>query len=242
MPITPPTAQPPRQQAGQDCIYLKDTYLDHLDTFIIARGSQLGRPWIAVEQCIFHPQGGGQPADKGWLDQYEIVPFLDRDTGLVLASFFGDGSAAENYRIGQRVRTNIDLAQRMSNAAHHTAGHVIEAAGRTQGWTLAANIHFPGQSRIEFTSSDARLADDAGRIHATEALREVVQTTIGSDLRVDADVDESGLRTVRIGELHAALCGGTHLRRLGELGNLTIPTIKIKRGRIRVSYAAEPTH
>ncbi|WP_424810237.1 hypothetical protein [Rhodococcus sp. 27YEA15] len=64
---------------------------------------------------------------------------------------------------------------------------------------------------------------------------------IASDLRVSADVNDAGLRTVRIGDLHVAPCGGTHLHRLGEFADITVPTLKIKRGRIRVSYAAELT-
>ena len=244
MPTTPPVEnQPHEREEGQVCTYLHDTYLDHIDTPIVALGSRDGRQWVAVRQCLFHPQGGGQPADKCWLDHHEIVPVRDRETGLVLASFVADDTAIGIYRVGQLVGTRIDLTQRLHNAAHHTTGHLVEAAGRAQGWTLTGNIHFPGQARIEFAAegTDARLADEAGRLGVSDELREFVMTAVDGNLQVSADTDDAGVRTVRIGDLHAAPCGGTHLRGLGEIADITIPAIKIKRGRIRVSYSAVRT-
>ena len=52
---------------------------------------------------------------------------------------------------GQRVSTRVDRELRLRHAALHTAGHLVEAAGRDLGWELAGNNHFPGQARIEFT-------------------------------------------------------------------------------------------
>ncbi|MFD7204632.1 hypothetical protein [Streptomyces sp. NPDC059893] len=43
---------------------------------------------------------------------------------------------------------------------------------------------------------------------------------------------------MRLGELHAAPCGGTHVRSLGDLDEVVLPTLKVKKGRIRVSYTA----
>jgi Ser-tRNA(Ala) deacylase AlaX len=38
--------------------------------------------------------------------------------------------------------------------------------------------------------------------------------------------------------LHAAPCGGTHVRSLGDLADVVLPTLKVNKGRIRVSYTA----
>lgn len=44
--------------------YLKNTYLFELKTRIA--NIQEGK--ILFEDTIFHPQGGGQPKDKGWIE------------------------------------------------------------------------------------------------------------------------------------------------------------------------------
>ncbi|MCF3136378.1 metal-dependent hydrolase [Streptomyces olivochromogenes] len=219
--------------------YYEDTYEEQADTRVIAVGERDGAPWVALEHCLFHPQGGGQPADRGWVDDHEIVPVRDHETGLIVARAAGDDPLPA-FGQGQRVKARIDLTTRTAHAALHTAGHLVEAAGRAQGWVLAANNHFPGQARIEFTAPtpDARLDTPEGREAATEALRGAIAEAIERDLPVTAEYDAEGLRIIRLGDLHSAPCGGTHVRGLGDLDEVVLPTLKVKRGRIRVSYSA----
>lgn len=152
------------QGAVQVSTYLDDTYLDQADTRVIAVGERDGAPWAAVEHCLFHPQGGGQPADRGWLEDVEVVPVRDRESGLVMA-VAPEGGRLPYLAVGQEVRARIEVQARMTHAALHTAGHLVEAVGRLQGWEMLSNNHFPGQARIEFQAPqpDARLADPKGR-------------------------------------------------------------------------------
>lgn len=43
--------------------YLKNTYLFKLQTKVLSRDGDL----FQFTDTIFHPQGGGQPNDKGWV-------------------------------------------------------------------------------------------------------------------------------------------------------------------------------
>ncbi|MEY9926751.1 alanyl-tRNA synthetase [Catenulispora sp. GP43] len=239
---------------GQVSAYYHDTYEDQAATRVVAVGTLDGAPWVAVEHCLFHPQGGGQPADRGWVDDHEIVPVRDRDTGLIVAVSAVSAASPQGsgddplptlptlpaFETGQRVKARIDLQARMQHAALHTAGHLVEAACRAQGWALAASNHFPGQARIEFTApeSDVRLQSPDGREEATEAVRAAVAGAVARDLAVTWELDDAGRRIVHLDGLHAAPCGGTHVRSLGDLAGITLPTLKVKKGRIRVSYDA----
>ena len=222
--------------AAQVSAYLEDTYLEQVDTKVIAVGERDGTPWAAVEHCLFHPQGGGQPADRGWLDDTEISPVRDHESGLVVARASEVGSLVE----GQRVRARIDLGTRLAHAALHTAGHLVEAVGRMQGWEMVGSNHFPGQARIEFQApgTDAWPADPDGREEMTAALRVAVAAAVADDLPVFARYLDDGRRVVHLDALHAAPCGGTHVRSLGDLADVVLPTLKVKKGRIRVSYTA----
>ncbi|MHB9864189.1 alanyl-tRNA editing protein [Streptomyces sp. YIM S03343] len=219
--------------------YLDDTYLERADTRVIAVGKRDGALWAAVEHCPFHPQGGGQPADRGWLEDAEIVPVRDHESGLIVA-MAPEGGTLPLVSEGQQVRARIDLPARMRHAALHTAGHLVEAAGRMQGWEMVSNNHFPGQARIEFRVPEAetRLADPEGREEVTAALRASVAAAIAEDLPVFARYEGEGRRVVHLHDLHAAPCGGTHVRSLGDLDEVDLPTLKVKKGRIRVSYTA----
>ncbi|MFJ6080320.1 metal-dependent hydrolase [Streptomyces sp. NPDC092369] len=219
--------------------YLDETYLEQVDTRVIAVGERDGAPWAAVEHCLFHPQGGGQPADRGWLEDTEIVPVRDRESGLVVV-MAPEGGSLPPLTEGQAVRARIDLPTRAAHAALHTAGHLVEAVGRTQGWEMVASNHFPGQARIEFQvpEADARLADPEGREEVTAALRTAVAAAVAGDLPVFARYRDDGRRVVHLDSLHSAPCGGTHVRSLGDLADVHLPTLKVKKGRIRVSYTA----
>ncbi|MFI6408239.1 metal-dependent hydrolase [Streptomyces sp. NPDC050548] len=226
------------REGAQIGAYLDDTYLEQVDTTVIAVGERDETPWVAVEDCLFHPQGGGQPADRGWLEGVEVVPVRDRDSGLVVATAAGGG--LPSLAVGERVRARIDLEARKLHAALHTAGHLVEAVGRTQGWEMVGSIHFPGQARIEFQApgADARLGDPDGREEVTAVLRDGVAAAVADDLPVSARYLPDGRRVVQLDTLHSAPCGGTHVRSLGDLAELVLPTLKVKKGRIRVSYSA----
>ncbi|WP_406464276.1 metal-dependent hydrolase [Streptomyces sp. NBC_01622] len=227
------------REGAQISAYLDNTYLEQIDTTVIAVGERDGTSWVAVEGCLFHPQGGGQPADRGWLEDVEIVPVRDRDSGLVVATA-AVGGGLPSLAVGERVLARIDLEARMLHAALHTAGHLVEAVGRAQGWEMVGSIHFPGQARIEFQAphADVRLADPVGREEVTSVLREGVAAAVADDLPVSARYLPDGRRVVHLDALHSAPCGGTHVRSLGDLAELELPTLKVKKGRIRVSYSA----
>ena len=43
--------------------YLKNTYLFELQTQVASKKDEM----VEFADTIFHPQGGGQPNDKGWI-------------------------------------------------------------------------------------------------------------------------------------------------------------------------------
>ena len=64
--------------------YLKDTYIYQLQTKI----AEVNESKVVFEDTVFHPQGGGQPNDKGFMvvngHKYEITAAAaDKETGKV---------------------------------------------------------------------------------------------------------------------------------------------------------------
>ncbi|WP_461006696.1 alanyl-tRNA editing protein [Streptomyces capparidis] len=225
---------------AQAAAYADDTYLMSVTTRVLAVGRDDGDgPWVAVERNIFHPQGGGQPADRGRLGECEVAPQRHPGTGLVVLrapEAHRDGLA--RLAEGEPVVAHVDAGTRLLHAALHTAGHLVEAAGRTLGWVHAGNNHFPGQARIEFAPPPDGLGDPEAREEAAERLRAWVAEAVSRDHPVTAEHDGQGRRVVRIGDLHAAPCGGTHVRSLADLEELLIPAVKVKKGRVKVAYTA----
>ncbi len=223
-------------QSAQTLGYLEDTYLTEAPSSLAAVDESGA---LLVETCLFHPQGGGQPADVGWVDDVPVTPIKDHATGQVLLlPQTSPGEARHEWAVGSTVTTRVDRDLRLQHAALHTAGHLIEAAGRSLGWELAGNNHFPGQARVEFTPGTGTLPETPGdRERDGTLLSGFVADAVAEDLAVNAATDGDGRRIVSIGELHAAPCGGTHVRSLGALAEVAVE-VKVKKGRIRVSYTA----
>src|SRR5690349_21568686 len=54
-------------------LYFVDPYLTDFDAHVVARAERGGRPAIALDRSVFYPEGGGQPADAGALNDVPVV-------------------------------------------------------------------------------------------------------------------------------------------------------------------------
>ena len=91
-----------------------------------------GQGWaVVLDQTIFHPQGGGQPADVGTLEGETGAPFAvsmvkKGPTGVVRHE--GASATAPAFAAGNRVRCAVSEPPRLLNARVHSAGHLIDVA------------------------------------------------------------------------------------------------------------------
>ncbi|HHS9820995.1 TPA: alanyl-tRNA editing protein [Klebsiella quasipneumoniae subsp. quasipneumoniae] len=181
-----------------------------------------GRYAIELDRTLFHPQGGGQPADRGWIAGQAVETVIVRgDSVLHILS--------QPLPLGE-VEMRIDASARHLHARLHSAGHLLGLAGEQLGWQPVIAHHWPGEGRIAFTGGNHAVIPDAS------ALLSQVKAWQAQDLPRQVIFAE-GLRMVGFGELPAYPCGGTHVARLAELGDILISQIKMKKGQLVVSYS-----
>ncbi|KRC51937.1 hypothetical protein ASE16_02390 [Leifsonia sp. Root227] len=223
----------------QNHYYLTDTYLLEIDSDVVASGTSPDGAWIAFKSNIFHPQGGGQPADTGYVEGVPVIAKRDHESGLVIVSANSDHPLPA-LQPGASAHASVDRTRRLGNAALHTAGHLIEALVQPWQWRTVGNNHFPGQSRVEFISDDfSNLVTEDGRARLTAELRTVIRDAIAADLPTSAVLMADGTRTVSVGNLHTVPCGGTHVASLAELHNMAVPDLRVKKSRIKASYTVD---
>lgn len=216
-------------------LYLADTYVTEAATTVARSGRHdSGVVWVALTDNIFHPQGGGQPADRGMVGELAVQARRDDAGWVVLDMPDADGGSGGVPVPGTEAVTRIDLDLRRLHAALHTAGHLLDAFVRQLGFHHVGNSHFPGQARVDYAVSDREIDRDA----LTEELNKQFDEAVRAAIPVTADYRD-GVRTVSIEGLHAEPCGGTHVTDLSMLRNVRIRSIKVKSGRMRVGYDAE---
>ncbi|MEO3851483.1 alanyl-tRNA synthetase [Streptomyces sp. B8F3] len=224
----------------QHHLYLEDTYRFTVTTAVVDAGDAGDGPWLALAENVFHPQGGGQPADAGTVDGVPVRPYKATGTGappgaraahVVRLGHPGD----RNFAPGELVTAAVDRTARLRHAALHTCGHVVDGFVRQAGYRHRVSNHFPGQARIEFDAGDGPRPDLA-RLAAE--VEERTRQAIDAGLRVGAE-QRDGRRLVTVAGLPADPCGGTHVTSLDRLTGFALRSVKVKGGVLKVGYRVE---
>ncbi|MBO0653982.1 alanyl-tRNA synthetase [Streptomyces triculaminicus] len=222
------------QNATQNNVYLTQTYTYEARTTILSSTSSAAGIRLALVDNIFHPQGGGQPSDRGWVDGIPASPVREPGSERVcldLAPESGDDRSA--FSEGQAVTAAIDAEQRRLFAALHTAGHLVDALIDPFGVRHVGSNHFPGQARVEYELDGAEV--DKERM--ADSLREGVAKAMSQALPVISG-EREGRRTITIEGFATEFCAGTHVTDLSCLADVAIRSIKVKSGRLKVGYEA----
>ena len=194
---------------------------------------------VRLNQTLFHPRGGGQPADRGVLIHSAgagvAVPVIDvrnADDGAVDHLVASDAP----LQLGDRVLMQVDADSRLLHARLHSAGHLLALAGERiePGLRGIAGHHWPGEARVEFEGVATNPED------LEKALRSMLEEMRAANLSISASLDTDGRRSIMIDKAAPVPCGGTHVAQTAAIGRIDIRKIKIKAGRVRVSYDIEP--
>lgn len=228
-------------------IYLRDSYIRTAEAKVLRAVKEKGRRYyVVLDASIFHPMGGGQPSDLGWLRgkvEFEVKKVLE-SRGVVVIY----GKLLEGQLEGE-VSQELDWERRYLIMRLHTAGHVIDRAvfkifGETS--TLGA-FHGPPDAYVEYANRiDPFAADEIEKV-ANEILddREVLIHYVSRD-ELDKFVygapnmgrlpELPVYRVVEVKGLNAIPCSGTHVRRTSEVGRIVVKGIELFEGGSRVHY------
>lgn len=114
---------------------------------------------VILRSTIFHPQGGGQPCDTGWLGDSQVLRVLQEQDLIV--------HYVNQPLMPGLVQARVDAQHRALHTRLHSAGHLIGNVGETLGWMPIKANHWPGEGRITFIAGQAAQAMESGLIQAT---------------------------------------------------------------------------
>jgi alanyl-tRNA synthetase len=179
---------------------------------------------VILQSTLFHPQGGGQPFDTGWLGESQVLRVTQEADRVV---HYVDCPVEPGP-----ITARVDEQRRALHTRLHSAGHLIGNVGETLGWMPIKAHHWPGEAKVTFIRGDAAQAMQA------EAIQQQLNEWIAADYPRHMAVD-NGTREVGFGELPAYACGGTHVQTLSELGQVTIQALSEKKGALSVRYTLD---
>jgi len=190
---------------------------------------------LLLDRTIFHPEGGGQPSDRGVIKGEGFRIEIEKVEGKDKIWHEGKlrGRVPEK---GEEVELELDWEWRYENMRQHTGQHILSAILKrmynsdTTGFQI-----FPDYNKIEI-NFDGELTWEhilAAELEANEVVwagipveikeYEELPEEISSALRkaLPKKVSEK-IRIVKIGDVDLIPCGGTHVKSTREVGFIKV--------------------
>jgi alanyl-tRNA synthetase len=191
---------------------------------------------MILDETPFYAEAGGQVGDVGALCSLETGAMVARVetaypaiAGLTVHRIV----SLAPIRVGDRLRAQVDESLRRSTMRNHTATHLTHAALRNVLGThvkQAGSVVEPSRLRFDFThyaAMDEPELQEVERLVNEQILRNSEVRTNLMDLEQALSTGAMALfgekygdavRVVSVPEFSKELCGGTHVRRTGDIG------------------------
>jgi len=219
-------------------IFRADAYVQECDAVVTA--SSPGS--IQLDRTIFYPMGGGQPGDTGVLmfsdgSEIEVLDTRKGDVGSNILHMVGEQTPPP--AVSTHLTAIIDWQRRYRHMRVHTCLHLLCA---TVPYGVTGGQIGDGKGRLDFDIADATLDKEKitnelnrliGEDHEVGA-RWISDAELKSQpelVRTMSVAPPSGQGSVRLLEIASVdlqPCGGTHVRRTSEIGQVFVRKIENK--------------
>jgi len=226
-----PAGRPTTEELFRD-----DSFARECDATVVG----LADGGVRLDRTVFYSTGGGQPGDRGRLiladgGALDVVDTVKTPDGIV-------HRLAENSTsppVGTRLRAEIDWQRRHRLMRMHSAMHLL---CRAVDCPVTGGQVGESKSRLDFDVGDAKLdkeaiaaklaawiADDIAIRHFwIDAAEIAARPELVRTMSVRPPTTGGRVRLVEIEGLDLQACGGTHVRRTGEIGQVAVGKIENK--------------
>ncbi len=201
---------------------------------------------VIVNQTPFYGEAGGQVGDTGWLQSAAGGRFQVTDTQRKLGDLLVHSGrmAAGRLAVGEAVLMRVDSDRRARLRANHSATHLLHQALRKrlgEHVTQKGSLVAPDRLRFDFSHPMPLKPEDIRWIEGEVNARIRRNAPVATQLMTPEDAVAAGalalfgekygeeVRVVSMGHdeeggpaWSTELCGGTHVRRTGDIGLLKI--------------------
>jgi Ser-tRNA(Ala) deacylase AlaX len=209
-------------------VFWKDPYLTQLDTFL----TSVKESDVTVEQTIFFAFSGGQESDHGTIADHRVLQARTEGKEIVYTLENGHG-----LKSGDQVKMKIDWDRRYKLMRLHFAAEIVlELVSQKVASIKKIGAHIAqDKARIDFEwdGNISKVLPDIQKeaLRIIEANRDI--TSAFSD-------EEKEKRYWEIGGFAKVPCGGTHLRKTGEVGEIELKRKNPGKGKERIEiYVSE---
>jgi alanyl-tRNA synthetase len=210
---------------------------DAIETHIAKYALHKDKIHITLAKTPFYAESGGQVADTGIIitDSLEL-PVVDtqKEGGEIIHIC----TLSQKFELAsEKVLAQIDTDKRRQTEKNHTATHLLHAALRK---ILGEHVQQAGSlvtpDRLRFDFSHFEKPSPQALVEIEQLVNQKIQEDIALEIAIESfekakkrgamalfgEKYSDQVRTIQINAYSLELCGGTHVRRTGEIGLFVI--------------------
>ena len=207
---------------------------------------------VVLDKTSFYARGGGQEPDLGTINGFKVIN-VDKHAHVIVHQLEG-GVPAE----GDTVSCKVDETRRANITKNHTSTHIINASSRkilgSWIWQHSA-FKDDDHARLDITHHSSLSSDEVQKIEdeANDMIKKNYPVNIDYYDRGTAEqkygfriyqggvVPVKSVRIVSIEDKDIEACGGTHVKKTGDIELIKITkTKRIQDGVVRVEFVSGP--
>jgi alanyl-tRNA synthetase len=189
---------------------------------------------VILDLTPFYGESGGQVGDRGWLTgesgRFEVSDTQKQGAGILC--HLGRVTQGQ-VSLGDTVEARVDAQRRRATALNHSATHLLHAALRQilgghvqQKGSLVGPerlrfdfSHFEPVSREQLLAIERLVNQEIRDNHLVETRIMSLQDAKGSGaVALFGEKYGDQVRVLRMGDFSTELCGGTHVKAVGDIG------------------------
>jgi alanyl-tRNA synthetase len=195
---------------------------------------------ILTAATPFYAESGGQVGDHGTITtaRGDMIEVLDTQHPTPQLTAHRSRVKKGRVQVGDEVQLSVDRQHRQRTMLNHSATHILHSVLRRELGShvrQAGSLVAPDRLRFDFHHAGAIADEKLAQIESevNRHIRDDVgvninEMTFDEAIRAGAlaffgDKYGDRVRVVRIGEISTELCGGTHVKRSGQIGLFKLP-------------------
>jgi len=194
---------------------------------------------IILDQTLFYPESGGQPADKGRLNKARVYSVYEDDETIVHV-------VDTDFNEGEKVHGSLDWDRRFDHMQQHSGQHILSQSflelknAKTIGFHMGEKDSTIDIDCADISDEEIQLIEDRANKIVME--NRDIQISVIDKNKLDTAAlrkypsEEDTLRIVEIDHFDKTACCGTHVLRTGEIGIIKIIKTENYKGGKRITF------
>lgn len=225
-------------------LFYSDSHLREFTAEVVSCEKRDGHYEVELDRTAFFPEGGGQYADTGTLDEMQVCDVQEKDGRIFHIMQDKSQHIPEYFTVGRNVSGRINWEERFMKMQQHTGEHIVSGLVHARfgynnvGFHLGSEdctMDFNGIITKEELQEIEREANRAvWKNLPAEVLYPSEEELASMEYRSKIEI-EGQVRIVVIPGYDVCACCAPHVKYTGEIGLIKLTGVQKYKGGVRVT-------